>query len=144
MARGLDFEKITQVINFDTPGFPENYMHRIGRTGRAEHPGQSILFFTPKEELAREAIESLMAYRIPVMPFPDEVEISKELIPEEKPKGVMPNPHRNQKLAVKGASLHEKSAKNQKTNQGGSYLRKGKQYTKPQTRGDKIANRKRG
>ena len=144
MARGLDFEKITQVINFDTPGFPENYMHRIGRTGRAEHPGQSILFFTPKEEGAREAIESLMAYRIPVSPFPDEVEISKELIPEEKPKGVMPNPHRNQKLAVKGASLHEKSAKNKKTNQGGSYLRKGKQYKKPQTRGDKIANRKKG
>ena len=41
MARGLDFEKITHVINFDTPSFPENYMHRIGRTGRATQPRNS-------------------------------------------------------------------------------------------------------
>ncbi len=142
MARGLDFEKISHVINFDTPDYPENYMHRIGRTGRAEHPGKSILFYTPKEEPAKEAIEALMGVMIPMIDFPDEVEISKELIPEEKPKDVMPNPHRNQKLAPKGAALHEKSWKNQKTNQGGSYLRKGKQYKKPQTRGDKIANLK--
>jgi ATP-dependent RNA helicase RhlE len=144
MARGLDFEKISQVISFDTPAFPENYIHRIGRTGRASENGQSILFYTPKEEPAKEAIEALMDYRIPVVEFPEEVEISKELIPEERPKGVMPNPHRNQKIAVRGPSFHEKSAKNKKTNQGGSYLRKGKQYKKPQTRGDKIANRKKG
>lgn len=144
MARGLDFDKITHVINFDTPAFPENYMHRIGRTGRAEHPGKSILFYTSKETPAKEAIENLMAYQIPGKEFPDEVEVSKELIPEEKPKGVMPNPHRNQKLEVKGASFHDKKLKNTKTNQGGSYLRKGKVYKKPQTRGDKIANRKRG
>jgi ATP-dependent RNA helicase RhlE len=144
MARGLDFEKITHVINFDTPGYPENYMHRIGRTGRAEQPGKSILFYTHKEAAAKEAIESLMNYRIPVTEFPGEVEISKELIPEERPKGMMPNPHRNQKMEIKGASFHEKSFKNKKTNQGGSYLRKGKQYKKPQTRGDKIANRRKG
>jgi ATP-dependent RNA helicase RhlE len=143
MARGLDFGKITHVINFDTPAYPENYMHRIGRTGRAEHPGKSILFYTEKEVMAREAIETLMAYRIPEMEFPEEVEVSRELIPEERPKGVMPNPHRNLKVEPKGASFHEKTAKNKKTNQGGSYLRKGKQYKKPQTRGDKIANRKR-
>jgi len=143
MARGLDFDKITHVINFDTPGFPENYMHRIGRTGRAEEHGKSILFFTPKEEAAKEALETLMAYKIPVMEFPEEVEVSQELLPEERPKTNAPNPHRNSKLVVKGPSLHQKSAKNQKTNQGGSYLRKGKQYKKPQTRGDKTANRKR-
>jgi ATP-dependent RNA helicase RhlE len=143
MARGLDFEKITHVINFDTPSFPENYMHRIGRTGRATHPGKSILFFTEKEEAAKAAIETLMDYKIPVVEFPEEVEINQELIPEERPKSMMPNPHRNQKLEVKGASFHEKSWKNTKTNQGGSYLRKGKVYTKPKTKGDKIANRKR-
>jgi ATP-dependent RNA helicase RhlE len=119
-------------------------MHRIGRTGRAEQPGKSILFYTPKEEQNKQAIETLMAYTIPVLEFPEEVEISKELIPEEKPKGVMPNPHRNEKVVAKGASLHEKSDKNKKTNQGGSYLRKGKQYKKPQTRGDKIANLRKG
>lgn len=144
MARGLDFANISHVINFDTPAFPENYIHRIGRTGRAEQPGQSILFYTPKEEISKQAIETLMGRSISIVDFPEEVEISKELIPEEKPKGLMPNPHRNQKVEIKGASLHEKSAKNKKTNQGGSYLRKGKQYKKPQTRGDKIANRRNG
>ncbi len=49
MARGLDLEKITHVINFDTPTYPENYMHRIGRTGRAEEEGNTILFYTEKE-----------------------------------------------------------------------------------------------
>ncbi len=41
MARGIDLEKISHVINFDTPVFPENYIHRIGRTGRAEEKGKS-------------------------------------------------------------------------------------------------------
>ena len=50
MARGLDLNKISHVFNFDTPGFPEIYMQRIGRTGRAEDKGSSVLFFTEKEE----------------------------------------------------------------------------------------------
>ena len=57
MARGLDLDKISHVINFDTPAYPENYMHRIGRTGRAEREGKSILFYTEKEESAKKAIE---------------------------------------------------------------------------------------
>jgi ATP-dependent RNA helicase RhlE len=144
MARGLDFDKISHVINFDVPAYPENYMHRIGRTGRAEQSGKSILFYTEKEAGAKESIENLMDYRIPPVEMPEEVEISNELIPEEKPKTVMPNPHRNQKVEVRGPSTHQKKLKNTKTNQGGSYLRKGKQYKKPQTRGDKIANRRKG
>jgi ATP-dependent RNA helicase RhlE len=143
MARGLDFDKITHVINFDTPAFPENYVHRIGRTGRADHRGKSILFYTQKEEPAKEVIEKLTDYVIPVAEFPEAVDISKQLIPEEQPKGIAANPHRNSKLVERGASFHEKKLKNTKTNQGGSYLRKGKVYTKPKTRGDKIANLRR-
>jgi len=86
MARGLDLEKISHVINFDTPVYPENYMHRIGRTGRAEKEGKSILLYTEKELEAKQAIESLMNYEIPEIDFPEGVEISKELIPEERPK----------------------------------------------------------
>lgn len=142
MARGLDFDKITHVINFDTPAFPENYMHRIGRTGRADQHGKSILFFTPQEETAKEAIERLMDFKIPVIEFPQEVKVSNELTPDERPKIAAANPHRNTKMVARGASTHEKSWKNQKTNQGGSYLRKGKVYKKPKTRGDKIANRR--
>ena len=60
MARGLDLDKITHVVNYNTPKFSENYMHRIGRTGRAEERGNSILFYTDKEEDAKIAIEFLM------------------------------------------------------------------------------------
>lgn len=142
MARGLDLDNISHVINFNTPDWPENYMHRIGRTGRAEKEGTSILFYTPKEESAKEAIESLMDYSIPVIDFPPEVEISKELIPEERPKIVEPNYNRNIKREIAGPAFHEKKEKNLKTNQGGSYLRKKKKYKKPKTRGDKNFNKR--
>ena len=49
MARGLDLDTISHVINLDVPAYPENYMHRIGRTGRAEREGNAILMFTEKE-----------------------------------------------------------------------------------------------
>ncbi len=61
MARGLDIDNISHVINFDTPKFPENYMHRIGRTGRAEREGKSILFSTENEQEYVEAIEKFDA-----------------------------------------------------------------------------------
>jgi ATP-dependent RNA helicase RhlE len=144
MARGLDLEKITHVINFDTPTFPENYMHRIGRTGRAEQLGHSILFFTETESGAKESIETLMSYKIPVVNFPPEVEISKELTPEERPKTIdNKNPNRNlKKEQTGGGAFHEKKEKNTKFNQGGSYLRKAKKYKKPKTKGDKNFNRR--
>ena len=141
MARGIDLDKISHVINFDTPAYPENYMHRIGRTGRAEQPGKSILFFTQKEEEAKIAIEVLMDYEIPVLDFPEEVEISKELTPEERPRIIeISNKHRLPGEDTRGPAFHEKKEKNKKTNRGGSYLRKMKTYKKPQKRGDKIAN----
>jgi ATP-dependent RNA helicase RhlE len=143
IARGIDLEMVTHVINFDTPGFPENYMHRIGRTGRAEQEGKSILFYTPAEEEAMQAIEDLMDYKIPQIEFPAEVEVSRELIAEERPIEITKNPNRNTKSQLSGGgAFHEKKDKNKKTNQGGSYLRKRKTYKKPKTKGDKIFNRR--
>jgi ATP-dependent RNA helicase RhlE len=84
MARGLDLNKISHVINFNTPLYPENYMHRIGRTGRAKEKGHSILLFTPKEILAKSAIESLMNFQIPEILFPINIEVSQQLLPEER------------------------------------------------------------
>ena len=141
IARGLDMEKITHVVNFDTPAFPENYMHRIGRTGRAEEHGKSILLYTEQEEKAKDAIEELMSYRIPMIDFPEEVKISKETIPEERSEE-SGSYGKNIKKVVRGDAFHEKKDKNKKTNQGGSYLRKMKKYKNPKTRGDKIQNRK--
>lgn len=138
MARGLDLENVSHVVNFDTPNFPENYMHRIGRTGRAEKEGHAILFYTEKEAPYREAIEALMGYEVPELEFPEEVEISQELAPEERPKKKEINSgHKVVALAGPGAAFHEKKEKNRKINLGGSYKRQGKKYKKPQTRGDK-------
>lgn len=144
MARGIDLNKISHVVNFDTPTFPENYMHRIGRTGRAEKKGESLLFYTENEIVYKEAVEALMKMEIPKIPFPHKVEISKELTPEETPKIIEPNnPHKQSYENQRGESFHEKSEKNSKINQGGSYQRTIKaKYKKPKTKGDKNYNRR--
>lgn len=144
MTRGLDFDQVSHVINFDTPPFPENYMHRIGRTGRAEKEGSSVLFYLEEEIKSKEAIEKLMKYTIPVNPFPEEVEISKELTPEERPEELPSKNHgRNNKQVERGAATHEKKEKNSKVNQGGSYKRDmAKKYKKAQTRGDKTYHKR--
>lgn len=140
MARGLDLEKVTHVINFDTPNFPENYIHRIGRTGRAEQQGKSVLFYTAKEEEAKDRIETLMSYQIPLIDFPEEVEISNQKTPEERATtGDTKNPNRNYKKVELAPGFHEKKEKNKKTNKGGSYKRElAMKYKKPKTKGDKT------
>jgi ATP-dependent RNA helicase RhlE len=140
MARGLDFSKISHVINFDTPEYPENYIHRIGRTGRAEEKGKSVLLFTEKERPYKEAIEEMMGYKIPETEFPQWVEISQELIPEERPKAKEINTGHKKIEIARGPAFHEKSKKNQKRNSGGKALKMAKKYKKPKTRGDKTIN----
>jgi len=145
ISRGIDIEKIGTVISFDTPFYPENYIHRIGRTGRAEQKGRSILLYSEKETALKEAIESLMNYSIPFNEFPEEVKVSTQLIPEEKDK---PIEHKevsdNYSTEQGGASFHEKSAKNSKVNaEKKSYREQLKErYKKPIRRGDKILNMK--
>ena len=144
MSRGLDLNEISHVVNFDTPEFPENYMHRIGRTGRAEKEGNTILFSTEKEQPFKKKIEELMACEIPMVDFPKEVEISLELIAEERAEdGLNKNENRNSKKIELDAGFHEKKEKNLKTNLGGSYRRIiKKKYKKPQTRGDKTYHKR--
>lgn len=144
MARGLDIDNISHVINFDTPTFPENYMHRIGRTGRAEREGRSILFSTENEQDYAEAIESLMQMKIPLIEIPESVEISKELIEEERPQTKERyNPLKRRDEDAPGPAFHKKAEKNLKENLGGSYRREvAKKYKKPKTRGDKNYNKR--
>jgi ATP-dependent RNA helicase RhlE len=144
IARGLDLDAVSHVINFDTPVYPENYIHRIGRTGRAEQLGKSLLFYTPLEEEYKIGIEMLMDKEIAELPFPSEVPGSKELTPDERPKDLQSEGASNRvKKLVVGEAFHEKSAKNSKVNLGGSYKREiAKKYKKPKTRGDKQQNQK--
>ena len=142
IARGLDLDKITHVINFDTPKYPENYMHRIGRTGRAEEKGKSILFFTEREEKYKGYIENLMQYEIPELEIPDCVEITQQLT-EEEHKANGKNFFRNIKKVEKNPAFHEKKMKNMKVNDRDKWRRERRiKYKKPKSRGDIGANRR--
>ncbi len=118
MARGLDISNITHVINFEMPEMPEQYMHRIGRTGRADATGTAISFITPREEEMKFEVEALMEREIEILERPTDVEISLVLIGPEKEKQVVKFLLKNKKLDGDGA-FHEKSAKNKKVNLGG-------------------------
>ncbi|MDB0040804.1 DEAD/DEAH box helicase [Algibacter sp.] len=144
MARGLDIDNVSHVINFDTPDFPENYMHRIGRTGRAEREGQALVFSTEKEQESVENIELLMKMTIPVIDIPDTVEISTDLIEEERPQiKEHNNPFKRKDEDAPGPAFHDKSEKNSKENLGGSYkFKMAAKYKKPKTKGDKNYNRR--
>jgi ATP-dependent RNA helicase RhlE len=143
VSRGLDLDKISHVINFDTPIYPENYMHRIGRTGRAEEEGKSILFFTEKEEKNKGYIEDLMNLTIPELEIPEAVEVTQQLT-EEEHKANGKNFYRNVKKVEINPAFHEKKESNLKVNDRDKWRKERRvKYKKPQSRGDIGVNRRR-
>jgi ATP-dependent RNA helicase RhlE len=67
-ARGIDLPSVSHVINYDIPDEPENYVHRVGRTGRGFEKGTAISFYSPAEEKEKlEAIEEFIQTKIPVL-----------------------------------------------------------------------------
>ena len=138
VSRGLDISDVTHVINFDMPEDASNYIHRIGRTGRAEKEGVAISFVTEKEEGMLSEVESLMSMKINIIDVPDDVVISEELLEQEKP--VIPGVNYSPEATIKESKgdFHEKKKKNTKVNLGGSYkIEIKKKYKKPKTRGQK-------
>ncbi|QJB30997.1 DEAD/DEAH box helicase [Chitinophaga oryzae] len=136
IARGLDIAEVSHVINFDTPEVPENYIHRIGRTGRADKKGIAILLTKDQETEQLAAIEELMSYRIPERTLPEDLEISDVLTEDEKPKVFMRNTLvKAPKREDAGPAFHQKLAKNMKTNQKISHKEKMMlKYGKPKKR----------
>jgi ATP-dependent RNA helicase RhlE len=118
MARGLDITDITHVINLQLPEIPEQYIHRIGRTGRAEKDGIAISLVAPKEEEQQLEIEELMDYEIPLIEIPQQVKIEEQKLEFEKDRIKI---KRSVKRAEeeRGAAFHEKKDKNRKVNLGG-------------------------
>ena len=80
VARGLDVERISHVINYDVPHDTESYIHRIGRTGRAGRSGQAILFIAPREKRMLRAIERATKQNIEPMPLPSVDDINKNRV----------------------------------------------------------------
>jgi len=70
-ARGIDVEELGHVVNFDVPTAPEDYIHRVGRTGRAEATGDAFTFAAPEEQNELRAIERAVGKRLPRVTVPD-------------------------------------------------------------------------
>lgn len=139
MARGLDISDITHVINMEFPEIPEQYIHRIGRTGRADKNGIAISLISPREEEIQIETEILMEKEIRFLDLP-EIEISEKLLEFEKDK-------RKMKVLLKrpkkegGEAFHEKKDKNKKVNLGGPGKRTPRK-TEPRNRGAERAKAK--
>lgn len=84
VARGIDIDNVSHVINFDLPDQRENYIHRIGRTGRAQSEGNTISFIMEDDQKMFEEIQDFMKLSIEYTPFPEGVEATTKLIPLEE------------------------------------------------------------
>jgi len=141
MARGLDFPDISHVINFEIPEIPEQYIHRIGRTGRADKTGVAISYFSEKEEVLLIEIENLMEKEVELLPFPENIKVNAAKMDFEKDVVKMKNTTTVKIDDERGAAFHEKKDKNKKVNLGGPTKRKPPK-TKTQNRGQLKQNSK--
>jgi ATP-dependent RNA helicase RhlE len=117
IARGLDVSSVSHVVNMDVPEIAENYIHRIGRTGRANKTGIAITFITEKDNKYKEKVETLMGQKILLKEIPDKTILSSLLIAEEQPVVNMKLIEvKRPKVIPKGKSHHEKKEKNKKVN----------------------------
>lgn len=115
-ARGLDVSDVSHVINFDVPIVIEDYVHRIGRTGRATKSGVAISMCTPAEEYYVQKVEKLIRQQIPVFDLPGDVLIEKTSFEEhQKQAREIDMQKRKENPEFKGA-FHEKKTANKKTN----------------------------
>jgi superfamily II DNA/RNA helicase len=70
LSRGIDIDNINLVINYDVPGDAEDYIHRIGRTARAENTGEALTFISESEQIKFKSIEDLIEATIPKLALP--------------------------------------------------------------------------
>lgn len=137
-ARGIDFQRVTHVVSLQLPEEPESFIHRMGRTGRAGAEGEAIVLVSDGEWDALAALEDLLGEKIPLALLPPEVDISAQLLPEEKPVIAMKSPPVRGVDPAGGGAFHAKKAKNTKVNQPNAWKNKMKaKYGKPKTRGQK-------
>ncbi|MBP6387156.1 MAG: DEAD/DEAH box helicase [Pseudarcicella sp.] len=117
LARGIDIEEVTDVVNFDFPEETDHYIHRIGRTGRKGNAGRAIAFVLPKDNLKLQEIEQLMNTSLTLVDYPLGFEVSTRLLLSEVPKKEpLPKEKVNVKTEISGPAFHEKLAKNSKVN----------------------------
>ncbi len=83
-ARGIDVTEVSHVINFDVPLIYEDYVHRIGRTGRANHVGNAMTFVTIADEYHILKIEGIIRMTVPRLPLPENLRIEETPFEEQQ------------------------------------------------------------
>ena len=123
VSRGLDISDVSHVINFDIPEDPTHYIHRIGRTGRADKEGIAISFISDLDVDLYAKIETTINSTISDTTIPEEVEITSALLEFEKPE--VPGVNYLAKATLKNSqgAFHEKKEKNKKKNLGSKWKR---------------------
>ena len=112
-ARGLDIERLPQVVNYDLPQVPEDYVHRVGRTGRAGEQGMAISLVSPEERAVLAAIEKLLCYTIPrrrLEEFPQQAARRSVRVQELKQAAKPSKKSKTQQTASRKGKLPAKSA----------------------------------
>jgi ATP-dependent RNA helicase RhlE len=142
-SRGLDVSMVSHVINFDVPLIYEDYVHRIGRTGRAEQEGKAITFINPAEQYHFDCIEDLIRMKVELMPIPGVVEVPQTPFEEKQSYArELDRLKQRDNPEYKGA-FHEKKSVPPKVNIGKGEKVKAKKHTKKPNRNQlKTKNQK--
>jgi ATP-dependent RNA helicase RhlE len=106
-ARGIDVEALSHVVNFDVPAVPDDYIHRVGRTGRAELTGEAFTLVAPQEEGDWRAIERAIGNALPRVTLPDFNYAARGTRPLE-----IPHAQRIAEIRARKARDRERSKKN--------------------------------
>jgi ATP-dependent RNA helicase RhlE len=143
-ARGIDVEGISHVVNYDFPPQPEDYVHRIGRTGRAQAIGDAISFVTSEDYAALRALEKFISRGIPRMKMEDfdyteeEAPLSwhpegrGERGPRQERSGGRPAARHEQRPAARSRSSNEQRPATQQRSRPAAASSRGAQTSRPQ------------
>jgi len=117
-ARGIDVKELGHVVNFDVPTVPDDYIHRVGRTARAETTGDAFTFVSPQEEADLQRIERAVGKRLPRVTVPD-------FDYKAKPEGALEVPMAERIAAIRAKKSEDRARSRAKTerkmgNAGGS------------------------
>lgn len=134
-ARGIDINEVSHVINFDVPVIYEDYVHRIGRTGRANLSGVAITFVTIEEAYHIKKIEDIIRTQIPQKEMPSEVEITETPFEEQQIMLRVVDEQRKKMDPTFQGAFHEKKGKN-------SWSSKPKKTKKPFSKVKKSGNKR--
>lgn len=128
VARGLDIYEVTHSINFDFPQEAPDYIHRIGRTGRADREGVAMSFVNEAEQVSLQEVEDLMQMKVQIEPLPENLQISSIFTDDERPSLYDKNYLKPLKKRTGGAAFHEKKKYYEEVNQMKSrrFKKKGK------------------